>query len=197
MKYFTSDHHFGHTNIINYCSRPFKNVEEMHRALINNWNSVITPQDTVYVVGDFSFMNEERSKDLLSKLNGEKILIRGNHDRNKDKMLQMGFKEVYDQLTLNLGSQSVLLHHYPYRPKVVNPDYPLKKMNRRPIDKGHWLIHGHVHDCWQQMNKMINVSVEMWNYKPVSESEILSLIAAGPQKININTKKLVSSDPNY
>ena len=54
MLYFTSDHHFWHTNIIQYCNRPFVSIEEMNEVLIQNWNDLVLPEDEVYYLGDFS-----------------------------------------------------------------------------------------------------------------------------------------------
>jgi calcineurin-like phosphoesterase family protein len=196
--FFTSDHHFFHANIIlpNYSNRPFTSVEEMNRELIARWNSVIQPSDKVYVVGDFAFGKLENVKKIVDQLNGYKILIRGNHDRGKDQMLKSGFNEVHDQIYLDVAGQQVLLHHYPYRPsndeiKRMNEDpgaYKLKNLNRRPENKGLFLIHGHVHDVWLQKDKMINVSVEMWDYFPASITQIEKMIQNGSQDLKLKKR---------
>lgn len=76
MDYFTSDTHFSHTNIIKYCNRPFKSVEEMDEVLIANWNSVVKKTDQVFHLGDFGYNYK-----IAQRLNGHKHLIWGNHDR--------------------------------------------------------------------------------------------------------------------
>lgn len=83
--FLTSDLHFGHRNILHIGKgRPFKTIEEHDQALIDNWNSVVTSGDLVYVLGDFSIeTNVDEIRKPLSKLNGQKILILGNHDRKK------------------------------------------------------------------------------------------------------------------
>ena len=68
MIYFTADHHFGHANIIRHCARPFQSVGEMDRALLDNWNARIKPQDTVYILGDLFFRNAV-SVEKYSQLN--------------------------------------------------------------------------------------------------------------------------------
>lgn len=80
MKYFTSDLHFGHKNIIKYEDRPFSSVEEMDEFLIYKWNSKVGKNDEVYILGDFGFVSGTRANELLDRLNGKKFLIKGNHD---------------------------------------------------------------------------------------------------------------------
>ena len=82
MIYFTADTHFFHSNIINLCDRPFKNVDEMNKVLIRNWNSYITELDEIYILGDFLFKGTGgQANAILNTLNGKKYLIRGNHDK--------------------------------------------------------------------------------------------------------------------
>lgn len=86
MIYFTSDMHLGHVAIIHMCNRPFKNVEEMNKVLIRNFNSMVHKNDTVYLLGDVTHrVSLDEANELISKLNGHKILICGNHDKNMMK----------------------------------------------------------------------------------------------------------------
>ena len=187
MIWFSSDSHYFHSNIIKYCNRQFATLDEMHSELICRWNRVVKDGDIVYFLGDFSFGDIELGKEILAKLNGYKILISGNHDRGNLAMLEMGFNEVHKMLTLDIEGENVLLCHYPYRPLQTEQtsEYELKHMKKRPINKGKWLLHGHVHDSWKQKGKMINLSVEMWKYTPVSVDEIAQLIKAGPSDISL------------
>lgn len=114
MIYFTSDHHFGHTNIIKYSNRPYLNVNEMHNDYIQKWNEVVSKDDVVYYLGDFSFLDTVKSKEILSQLNGQIHLISGNHDKNDTEMLKMGFLSVQDSLTLNINGMELFLNHYPF-----------------------------------------------------------------------------------
>lgn len=77
-RYVISDTHFNHSRILEYCQRPFDNVEEMNEVIINNWNKVINEDDIVYVLGDFCFGNKTMLKEIVSNLKGRKILICGN-----------------------------------------------------------------------------------------------------------------------
>lgn len=143
-KWFISDIHFGHFNVINYSNRPFlarqegdqiiagnssfpvsdkypldgqirhHSVKWMNETIIQNWNNSIQPEDLVYFVGDFAFVGTHQMQEILARLNGTKILIKGNHDRSAKIMKEVGFTEVYDQLDIEVGGYSVHLSHYPY-----------------------------------------------------------------------------------
>ena len=91
--FITADTHFGHENILNYCNRPFKSLEHMDSELIRRWNARVKPSDVVLHLGDFSFRNTpggkqgegsttNKSWDYLKQLNGNVVILQGNHDRN-------------------------------------------------------------------------------------------------------------------
>ena len=96
MIYFISDTHFHHHNIINYCNRPFKDVNEMNKIIINNWNNIVTENDTVYHLGDFCLFSDEEIKNIFNKLNGNKILIRGNHEYLIEELCRRGYPLSHD-----------------------------------------------------------------------------------------------------
>ena len=80
--YFTSDLHFGHENVIRFDNRPFETVDEMDAELIRKWNAKVDRDDLVYVLGDMIWKTKNgTAEDLIHNLNGQIILIRGNHDR--------------------------------------------------------------------------------------------------------------------
>ena len=82
--WFTSDCHFGHRNILNFCERPFENTKEMEKAIIENWNRVVKPNEKVFCLGDFSwFHSRHEIKKIVNKLNGEIYMILGNHDKKE------------------------------------------------------------------------------------------------------------------
>lgn len=196
--YFTSDLHFGHKNVIPYCNRPYKDLEEMHEAIITIWNETVKEGDTVYVLGDFS-LNKRWSQDITPLLNGNKILISGNHDdcfkhprketsglsiqqyeekckRKCNEYLQHGWKEIHQSLTLQLKDGSnVLLSHLPYSPKEGEV-FDKRYLNLRPKDNLYQiLLHGHLHCKYRKWNRMIDVGFD-GDYKLWSEDEILGLI---------------------
>lgn len=116
MNYYTSDLHFGHRNIINIESRPFKDLEEMEFKLVQNWNYKVCLTDHVYILGDFSFYRDkERNEYILNSLNGKKHLIVGNHDQflnraNFDKSL---FESIDDIKVIHDFNYGIVLCHYP------------------------------------------------------------------------------------
>lgn len=155
MFWITSDQHFGHTNIIEYCNRPFRDVDYMNQYMIDKWNSVVRPDDMVLHLGDFALqMNEEEVTHLVSKLHGNIILVRGNHDRfGTEKFKRCGFVDVKKKINF----KNFILTHRPL--PVEDLDAAAGKIN----------IHGHVHNYnrGHDPNKYINVSVEMWDYTPI------------------------------
>lgn len=154
----------------------------MNKVLIENWNALIKPEDTVYHLGDVSFASPDITKNIVSNLNGYKILILGNHDRSGHKMLEWGFQEVHQSLQIELeGGIIANLSHYPYRGDKSDPYHKVKFDTKNLKDDGRLLINGHVHVAWRSMrgqfkNWMINVGVDQWSYKPVSEQELLAYL---------------------
>lgn len=171
MIYFIADTHFYHKSIIPYCNRPFQSIDDMNESLINNWNSVVNKNDTVYFLGDFGFSTTERLRDIVNRLNGYKIIIRGNHDRDRGEISwkNIGFNEVITEkqykliyVDKNNNIREVYLSHEPLY--IKDEDFN---------------IHGHIHNTplnneYNNMNpnNHLCVSVEMINYKPISFQQI-------------------------
>lgn len=189
MIFFTSDLHFHHANILHLGKgRPYRDQKEMHEHLIHNWNSRIQPKDLVYVLGDFSFGNKNEIKDILSKLNGIKVLILGNHDRSPKDMLECGFSDVFENIYIYLqgkkGKHKVFLSHFPYRPtvwdwikaKLLGHYWDVRYRHKRMVNDGEWLLHGHTHSDVKQRGKMIHIGVDAWNYSPVPHTSILKIL---------------------
>lgn len=113
--FFTSDTHFGHSKIIEYCKRPFSSIEEHDKALIQNWNSVVGQDDTVFHLGDFAYGNSQFIANIIKQLNGNIILIKGNHDlRNINPTLYNIFSDVVYQARILIDKQTVYLNHFPF-----------------------------------------------------------------------------------
>src|SRR3990167_104024 len=113
--WFTADTHFGHSNILKYCERPFSNIEKHDQILIDNWNSCVRTGDLVYHLGDFAMASKGRLKSIIERLNGEIILILGNHDKQSARYyLDLGIKNVLQSKLVMIGRQYVVLNHYPW-----------------------------------------------------------------------------------
>lgn len=155
--FFIADTHFSDDNIRRYENRPFESVTEMDERLTINWNNAVDSNDEVYVLGDFGADGCE--KEFLSKLNGIKYLVKGNHDdESNDYYRNAGFKEVYD-LPVLYKNFWVLSHDAIY----VNRNMPYAN------------LFGHVHNnpiIKDYSSQHFCVSAERINYTPISFDEI-------------------------
>lgn len=184
--YFTSDTHFGHARIIELCNRPFRDISHMDEMLIHNWNITVSPEDTVYHLGDVALGSWERWDNILTRLNGYKILVVGNHDRifgENSVKHQERFRPLYEgwfDVVASVGSividgHHVMLSHFPYDGDSHGED---RYSEYRLLDQGYPLIHGHTHDPnqWFTLSKkgtpMFHVGVDAHNYRPVHEDVI-------------------------
>ena len=177
--FFTSDTHFGHNNILKYTQRPYANINEHDEGLIANWNSVVSPDSIVFHLGDVAFASPERAAEILSQLNGHKILILGNHDQ----MFYGGceaskyFEHIIPQLSISIGSQRIIMNHYPFL--AYGGVY---------YSTPTWQIFGHVHTTRNGLTnadspRMANlfptqydVGVDNNYYKPISFVELKTII---------------------
>jgi calcineurin-like phosphoesterase family protein len=166
-KFVISDHHFGHAGIIDFESRPFSHVEEMTETMIEKWNSVVAQEDIVYHLGDFSFLNQEKTGSILNRLNGYKILIMGNHDRGRTRLwwLEAGFQEVSEHALVYNGF--FFLSH---EPMYMNKHMPYVN------------IHGHIHGQKYEGNQYINVCVEHLNYTPILMDTLIKQVVPGEEQ---------------
>jgi calcineurin-like phosphoesterase family protein len=134
----------------------------MNEELLRKWNEKITPNDTVYVIGDFALGEKEKATEWLSQANGKKILIIGNHDRSPRTMKEIGFDEVHYHLEITTeNNERWLLSHYPLPLDLI-------KSYKR-------LIHGHHHSGPKSTGKRVNVCVDLWDFMPATECEIQAL----------------------
>ena len=146
-----SDTHFGHANIITYCSRPFTCVEDMDEAMVERWNRVVRPQDHVYHLGDVAMKADRLA--IVKRLNGHKRLVRGNHDIFKTKQyLAAGFDEIHGVRVLN----GLVMTHIPIHPASLG--------------RFTGNVHGHIHnnDGGDYGPRYLNVSVEAIDYTPIT-----------------------------
>ena len=157
MKYFISDTHWGHENVLRYDSRPFSSIQEHDEQLVRRWNEVVKPSDVVYHLGDFSWHKHPADTDaLLSQLHGTKILILGNHDERVVARAK-GWAKVTPYLEIKEDGQRICLFHY--RMTVWNQSH-----------RGSWALHGHSHGTLPVtlVAKTMDVGCMVWGYAPIS-----------------------------
>lgn len=173
----------------------------MNEVLVNNWNKVVSPDDTVYCLGDFS-MAARPVETFTPRLMGKKYLVPGNHDfchsyhkksrnpENQKKWLAFyetnGWNVLPEQTTLDLpGIGVVNVCHHPYSNdnsgEDSQPGFEDKYAKWRPVDDGKVLLCGHIHEKWKTKKTtkgslMINVGCDVWDFKPVSSDTIVELI---------------------
>lgn len=165
--FFISDTHFGHKNILKYEDRPFKTIEEMDDALITNWNSKVSNTDSIYILGDFSFGDKDYTIKLLNKLNGNKFLIKGNHDHVlKERDVYNKFAWVKDYYILKHNNLKLVLFHY-----------PIQVWDCRHHNSIH--LYGHIHSnkgnhsMEYNISNSYNVGADVNNFTPIELNEIL------------------------
>jgi calcineurin-like phosphoesterase family protein len=113
--FFTSDTHFNHSNIINFCQRPFADVEEMNETIVTNWNRVVGRENIVFHLGDFCMGGSAEWNRFLDRLNGHIYLILGNHDlRNMRPGVMERFESVEMGMCIEVDKQKIYLNHYPF-----------------------------------------------------------------------------------
>lgn len=177
--WFSSDLHFNHVNIREYCpTRPGLSLEEMNEILIKNWNSRIQQDDEVYMLGDMMMGRSIYWESILNRLMGKIYLIKGNHDKKfvkqefaRDRMewIKDYFElRVQDKNASNGKNQLIILQHF--APYVWNESH-----------RGSWALSGHSHgslDRWHEERLSLDVGVdgEHTNYHPISYEEIKKIM---------------------
>lgn len=195
--WFTADQHFGHARLLELSAprgAAFGSAAEMNARLIHNWNSVVQPDDTVWVLGDFDMHGKDASRALVDQLVGTKILISGNHDscwggvregwKNRDLYLEAGFAAVMDFAVTTLPplrpqapATRVLLSHFPYVGDSRESEVGDRYAQFRLRDEGIPLLHGHVHESFRERRTKlgtwhVNVGVDWWDYTPVAAESL-------------------------
>lgn len=179
--FFTGCTHYGHAKIIQYCERPFKSIQEHDSALIKRFNSVVSPNDQSYILGDFAFKSKTNIHDIVeifNSLNGKIFYIFGNHDKSlrkewnyitrktRGKVIFLG-----DYAEIDVGKQKIILCHYAF-----------KVWNKRHF--GSWNLYSHSHGTLPDdpHNLGIDVGVDCHNYYPIEFNQVKEIMAAKTYK---------------
>jgi calcineurin-like phosphoesterase family protein len=205
IRFWTADPHFNHANIAAYTNRPqmqagdyvdgkwksqetaYQRAKEMNTFLIKKANARVKPEDTVVCVGDFSCKGGDRGvqalrrtpSDILSELNGNWVLVEGNHDKNN------GVKPVCNFMACQIGIYSAGIIHVPLpeitpassnKPEWMQRKEELTEYCRKAF---HFMICGHVHNSWHTKFIAgiwhINVGVDANRYMPITDVEVIRI----------------------
>jgi calcineurin-like phosphoesterase family protein len=162
--YFTSDTHFNHANIIKYSKRPFADVTEMNEALIDNWNAVVGKNDNVYHLGDVGFGDIFK---IVRRLNGNKFLIPGNHDKKnlKSEFFKKQWLSIEKEMEISIDGQGLMLSHYAHR--TWNKSH-----------RGVYHLYGHSHGSLPDDPNSLSfdVGVDCHNYFPISFEQVCKIM---------------------
>lgn len=193
--FFTSDWHIGHQRAIELDERPYQDLTQMHAGLIKNYNAQVPVNGICYFLGDIATHSSELTKEVLSKLNGTKVIILGNHDKNSNACYAMGFDVVLNNATIFISGQRVTLSHCPLRgvyredTKGMHGATGLENWHgehrQDPYsieDAGQFHLHGHIHSpnegkSEKILGRQFDVGVPANKYRPVPISEIEAWIA--------------------
>ena len=176
MKFYTSDLHLDHKNIIDYEDRPYSNIDSMNEDIIKRWNNKVGPRDIVYILGDFAFCKGPRANNFLDRLNGQKVLVVGNHDSflddksfDRSKFTKICYYDKIHDKDSKGNDYRVILFHYP----IAVWDC-----------KHHGAIHlfGHIHKDGDSKHHPLrvkltngyNVGVDVNNFEPLTLDEIIT-----------------------
>lgn len=169
MNYYISDLHFGHANVIRFDGRPFADVTEMDRVMIERWNEAVNDDDDVYIVGDFCYRAERPADWYLVQLKGHKHLVIGNHDwpTIQDEKAMALFDTVNSVRLIEDCGRKIVLCHYPMAEWCGSR-------------KTAWHVYGHVHnrrnktyEFMRTIDRTLNAGAPIVDYRPVSFQELV------------------------
>jgi calcineurin-like phosphoesterase family protein len=164
--FFTADTHFNHRNILLF-RKQFYSINEMNDMIIGRWNQRVKKGDRVYHLGDVALGQPEATAELLSRLNGQIFLVRGNHESVAEhKLCRDRFVWVKDYFGLKVGKQKIYLCHYAFR-------------TWNQMHCGSWHLYGHSHGTLPELDTScsFDVGMDSWNFAPVSFQEIEAKMA--------------------
>jgi len=190
-RFWTSDLHLGHANILTFCNRPFLDTDHMNSTIIHRINEMVGPDDELWILGDACMGDLHSTLPMLAQIAAPVTLVAGNHDRchpsngpTKSEMWAVRYKELSKLEALHLGTVDVTLIdgtevqvcHFPYTVEPKRQDRPDRFLKWRPVDDGRWLLHGHTHGAWRQRGQQIDVGIDAWGGFPVPEEDLLDLV---------------------
>jgi len=163
--YFVSDTHFYHKNIIKFTNRPFDNIHEMNKTLIENWNKKVPKDGIVFHLGDFGFGAPGKIKEIIKQLNGTIVLIAGNHEKTvlKKEDIRNMFHSIHKLLEINVSD----IESKNNTRKLTLCHYPLESWNKSHFGINESIhLHGHWHyDNHRVISGRVDIGVDnKFNY---------------------------------
>lgn len=172
MKWFSSDWHLGHGNVIKFSERPFQSVQEMDDTILENMFSKLNRGDIFYFLGDLSWSKPSYEKAFRSIPDGVDFhWILGNHDNKGWKQYKTKTASISNFKEIKIGNNPVTLCHY-----------PMLTWNKSHYNA--WMLFGHHHNkshgfehiLEKTVGKMLNVNCEFNDYKPYSELDVIRIM---------------------
>jgi calcineurin-like phosphoesterase family protein len=176
--WFTADHHHGHNRIVKFCERPVKEEDHDEWLINETWNKYIGKKDRVYHLGDLSMAKRKDAEKFIQKLNGQKYLILGNHDKNihnSPHFVQVTQIKEFSYYRFGLDINIVLCH------------YPMMSWNRSV--HGAWHLYGHVHGRTKHPGLAMDVGIDnddFEGYRPLNLYQICEFMS---KKSQVNLDK--------
>lgn len=190
--FFTSDWHIGHKNVLAFSKRPFRDLDHMASVLVNNYNATVPADGVCYFLGDMGLCDKTTIQDVVSKLQGTKVLILGNHDKGMSAMYDRGFDVVLNGATIWLANRKITLAHCPLMGVYREDTTGMKggepgenwhgEMRRKSLpftatDEGQYHLSGHIHSpnsgkSTKTLHRQYDVGVDANLYRPVSIKQI-------------------------
>jgi len=180
MKWITADHHFDHAAIIRYCNRPFSSVDEMNSEMIDRWNLLVRPQDTVYHLGDFT-LDKDADK-FLSQLNGKIYLVPGGHDKRWIKKSLIAILPPIHIIEV-LDTPVILCH------------YAMRVWDRAHYGTCH--LYAHSHGRLSAVGRSIDVGVDNHNFFPLDLEETVQKLLKIKKHNNDDVEDLYGTTKNF
>lgn len=179
--YFASDYHFWHKNVIRFDGRPYDSVVDMNEDVILKWNNKVNENDLVYYLGDMAFAGQERTTELVWRLNGKITFILGNHDRLRIINRTKRFEGIYDYGELWVQQEgNETIDGKPLTQHICMSHYPMMVWNKH--HRGSWMLHGHCHNNLRgnavefYQRKIEDMGLNHWNYEPASFEEVKAVM---------------------
>lgn len=168
MNFYTADLHLCHKAILHMCNRPFNDIDEMHDEIISRWNTKVSSNDTVYLIGDIAHKaNPNIVNNILDKLNGKINLIRGNHDVPKIlNKVSSRFDNIYSDFFFEdqFIGKNIHIYHYPV-------------VSWKGKYRGSYHLYGHCHGGLKlNLGLAIDTGIDCHDFFPISSLEVKSIM---------------------